>query len=135
MKLTNIKRIRTEDFDKDDYALINKLAFALNPLLEQITSAFNKGIDFDNLNQEVVSITVEVNASGVPKTLLQLNSHLKGKTQGLTCINASNLENDGTFPTGTPFITFTQSGSLITIQHITGIPADKRYNLTVISIG
>lgn len=135
MKLNDIKRIRTEDFPKDDYALINKLSFALNPFLEQISTIFNKNVDFDNLNREIIKVVVELNSSGVPKTQIQIKSTLKTKIRGFNVIRAENLENDGTFPTGAPFVTFNQTSELITIFHVTGLPADKRYNLTLESIG
>ena len=135
MKLNDIKRIRTEDFEQEDRDLIGKLAFALNPFLEQISAAFNKNIDFENLNQEVLAMTVEVDATGVPKTLTDLKSSLKSRVSGLQVIKAVNLEGDGTFLTSAPFITFTLVGNLIRVQHVTGLPANKRYNLTMISYG
>lgn len=135
MKLNDIKRLTTDDFPKDESALISKLAFALNPFLEQISTMFNKNIDFDNLNQEVITFTVEVDSVGLPKTLTDIRSTLKTKVRGITCIRAVNLENDGTYPISCPFITFTTLGSLIRVQQVSGIPANKRYSLTVITIG
>ena len=135
MKLNNIKRIRSEDFSQDDYELVSKLSFALNPFLEQISTIFNKNIDFDNLNQEVINLTVEVDANGSPKTQTQIKSNLKSKVRGMVCIRAQNLENDGTYPTNTPFITFNQASNLLTVLNVTGIPANKRYALTLIAIG
>lgn len=135
MRLNNIKRIIKEDFAQEDRVLIEKLAFALNPFLEQISMIFNKNIDFDNLNQEIINVTIELDANGVPKTTTQIRSTLKTKIRGIQVINAANLENDGTFPTAGPFITYSINGNLITIQHVTGIPANKRYNLSAILIG
>lgn len=135
MKLNDIKRLSTDDFPRDQAALVSKLAFALNPFLEQISTMFNKNIDFDNLNQEVINVTVELDSSGVPKTLTDIKSNLKTKVRGLVCIRAVNLENDGTFPTNAPFVSYTVLGNLTRIQHVTGIPANKRYTLTLISYG
>jgi len=135
MKLNDIKRLTTDDFPRDQAQLISKLAFALNPFLEQIGTMFNKNIDFDNLNQEVINVTIELDASGVPKTLTDIKSNLRTKVRGLHCIRATNLENDGTFPSGAPFVSYTVLGDLIRILHVTGIPANKRYTLTLVSIG
>lgn len=135
MRLNNVKRLAKEDFAPEDQALVEKLSFALNPLLDQLNNAFNKNIDFDNLNQELLTVDVEVNASGIPKILTEIKSNLKTKINGLCVIRAINLTNDGTYPSGCPFITFDTNGSIITIKHVTGIPANKKYRLLVISIG
>lgn len=124
-----------EDFESDDRALVQKLAFALNPFLEQISTIFNKNIDFDNLNREVLYITLEVDSAGIPKTQTVIKSSLKSRVKGFNVIKTDNLTNDGTFPTSGVQISFTSSGSLITINHVAGIPANKRYTLTVESIG
>ena len=135
MKLNNLKRIAKEEFPNDSQNIIEKLAFLLNPYLEQVNNAFNKNIDFDNLNQELLTIEVTLNANGVPLVQTEIKSNLKTKINGLQVIRALNLTNDGTFPTGAPFITFDLNGSTISIKHVTGIPANKKYQLTVISIG
>lgn len=135
MKLNNIKRLVKEDFSKDDRELIDKLSFALNPFLEQIGTIFNKNVDFDNLNQEIVNIPVEVDSLGVPKTQTVVKTTLKTKIKGAYIIRADNLENDGTFPSGAPFITYSFSGNIITVLHVTGLPANKRYSLNTVFIG
>jgi hypothetical protein len=135
MKLTDIKRLTTDDFPKDQAALVSRLAFALNPILEQLSAAFNKNIDFDNLNQEVINVTVEVDGTGTPKTLTDIKSNLRTRVRGLICIRAINLENDGTFPTTSPFVSFTTFGNLTRITNVLGLPPNKRYTLTLISIG
>lgn len=135
MKLNNIKRIIKEDFAKDDREFVDKLSFVLNPFLEQIANIFNKNIDFDNLNQEVITFTVDLDTNGLPKTQTQVKITLKTRIKGLVVINALNLTNDGTFPSGCPFITYSISGDLLTVQHVTGLPANKRYNLSAVVIG
>lgn len=133
-KVTNIKRLVKEDFEADDQELVDKLAFSLNPFLEQVSAAFNKGIDDDNLNQQSMFIEAELNANGVPKSPLQIKVDLKVRVKGTQVILAQNLT-DGTFPTGTPFITFTINNNLLTVQHIAGLPPDKKYRLSIILIG
>jgi len=106
MKVTNLKRLVVEDFESDDQEMITKVAFSYNPLIEQITQAFNGNIDFDNLNQEVLTFEVELDATGKPKADIELRSSLRGKPRGTVVIRAENLTLDGTFPTAVPFITF-----------------------------
>lgn len=134
MKITNIKRIVKEDFKAEDRELIDKLSFVLNPILEQLNNAFNKNIDFDNLNRELITFEVTLNAQGMPLSALEIKSSLKTKCKGLNIMSVTNLT-DSAYPTGAPFITFTLNGSNIQIQHITGLLANKKYRIVMESIG
>lgn len=131
--VTNLKRLKAEDFEDDYQSLVNQLALILNPFLEQIAAAFNHGIDFDNLNQEVITFTTKL-ASGVPVTKISAKSTLKTRLKGMTVISAVN-KTDGTFPTGAPFITYKLTTNGFDVLHITGIPDNKEYTFTVITKG
>lgn len=134
MKVTNLKRLAKEDFSQENQALVEKLAFAINPFLDQLNQALDKNIDFDNLNQSITTFKVRVNASGIPITPVQLKSSLKTNVQGIQVIRVDNIT-DSTNLSGAPFITFTRNSGLIYIQHITGLVANKDYNIAVILIG
>lgn len=135
--VNNIKRIVKEDFNEEDQELVDKLAFALNPFLEQVSAAFNKGIDDSNLRQQTTSIDVEVGSNGVPKTPLQIKINpelLRTRIIGTRVVLAQNLT-DSTFPTGTPFLTFNVVNNLINVLHVAGLPPDKKFRLSVILMG
>lgn len=134
MKIQSLKRIAEEDFDSKDRNLVRKLAFALNPALDQLNEALNKNIDFDNLNQSVVSFRTEVDASGVPKAPIQLASTLKTSVQGIQCIRIDNLT-DSSLLASAPFVNFTRNSGILTITQITGLLPNKQYNVVVILIG
>ena len=134
-RVTNLKRLVKEDFAPEEQDLIEKLSFSINPLTEQLTAAFNKGIDFENLNQQYSIIDVEFNNFGVPKITVELKYQLRTKLKGIYVIGAQNLT-DTTFPTGAPFITYAlKNNSILEILHVTGIPADKMYRLSMVLIG
>lgn len=132
MKINNVNRLRVEDFSSEDQELVSKLANTLNPFLEQIVNVFSKNIDFDNLNQEILTISVTTNTNGTPKTTTQIKTTLKNRVKGLICIRAIN---ETSFVNNQPFITFTQKDDLLTISHLTGLPEGKTFILTVIAIG
>lgn len=138
MKLSQLTRITEEDFAQEDLELIQKLARSLNPFLEQVSQAMSKNIDFDNLNQEVLTFTLKVDALGKPLTTSQIRHSLKTRPKGLVCVSARNLTNPTTYPTGTPFVSFSFSGSdysVLTINAISGLPANMDFELTLIVIG
>ena len=131
--VTNLKRLKAEDFEEDYQDLVNQLALILNPFLEQIAAAFNHGIDFDNLNQEVITFTTKL-VSGVPVTKVAAKSTLKTRLRGMTVISAVN-NTDNTFPIGAPFITYKLTSNGFEVLHITGIPDNKEFAFTVITKG
>lgn len=129
-KLANLKRILKEDFNKEDQDTIDKLAFVLNPFLEQISNAFNKNINIDNLSREISIINVQ-NALGVLNTSVQLKTNLNSKIVGITVIRADNLTDPTLYPTQTPFVSWTLNGKIITVLNVTGIQDDNKYQLTL----
>lgn len=133
-KVNNIKRLVKEDFPQQYQDLIDKVAFVYNPLAEQIIYAFNKNIDFDNLNQEFLTITVKVDGSGVPVNNSEIKTSLKTRVKGLEVIRADNTTDNATL-TGAPFIVFTVKNNIITISQVTGLVPDKDYSVGVIIYG
>ncbi len=134
-RIPDIKRIQKTDFEQKYQALIEKLSFPINSFFEQTRSALDHNIDFTNLNQEIITLDVVVDATGVPTTNTQYRSTLRTKVIGNTTINALNISGTAGFPTGQPFITFSQTDKLVTILNVTGLPANTRYRLIIISIG
>lgn len=135
-KLSATRRVVKEDYDKQFQPLIDKLAFTLNPLFDQLASAFNKGITIeDNLNMEVRDITVKVDANGVPTSNTSFKSLLKTKLKGMVVLRAINVTDGTVFPVGQPFINYAQNQDVISIQHVTGLQANQSYTLNVMTIG
>lgn len=135
MKVNNLKRIVVEEFSQEDQALVEKLSFSLNPMLDQLTTAFNKNIDFDNLNQEVVEFVTEVDNSGRPKVTTELKSGLRTRVRGYLVIRAQNENPNGPLPLSTPFISYAQNELGVRVLGVTGLPANNKFRLTVIAIG
>lgn len=129
-KITNQKRIVKEDFDAEYHDLIDKLSYAINPVIEQLASAFNKNITIENLSREIITVTVENKAGGDLKIPVQIKTGL-AKVQGIKVIRADNLTNITTYPVNAPFISWTLSTNIITVKKITGIQDDNKYNLTL----
>lgn len=134
-RIPDIKRIQKSDFEEKYQSLIEKLSFPINSFFEQTRSALDHNIDFTNLNQEIITVDVIVDVNGVPTTNIQYRSSLKTKVIGHAAINALNISGAAGFPTGQPFITFSQTDKLVTILNVTGLPANTKYRLIVLSIG
>jgi hypothetical protein len=134
-KVNNIKRLTKEGFDEEYHQLVDTLSYSLNPLIDQIVNAFNKNINFDNINQELVSIEATVNASGVPKSELNIKSALKTRINGCVVVNIVNLTNSTALLTGSPFINYDLATNGIIIKQITGLISDNKYRVSFVLIG
>jgi hypothetical protein len=124
------KRLVVEDFDQASQTMIGKLASILNPMVDQLNSGLHNNLDYNNLNQQIITFNVTVNTLGVPTSPLQLNSTINTPVQGMTVINAVN-NTDATPLVGAPFISFTRSTNVLYINQITGLAAGKGYSITV----
>lgn len=133
-KVDNIKTFQKEDFDPEYKQLIDTLAFSINPFMEQIVSAFSKNIDISNLTDIITDITLMVDASGIPTTPTSFkisdNTRSIRKVLGMSVINHENLT-DSTDVTSQPYITFSINKDLAIVNKVVGLPANKRFKLTV----
>jgi hypothetical protein len=140
-RVPDLRQIKKEDFDSKDQRLIEKLAFPINNFMQQVINVLKNGVDFNNLNQQVVTFTLSVDSTGKPVVPVQFQSSLNTKIQGLLCINAVNQSSTIRYPTALPLLSFGLNGNTVSITNVAGlgIPAGQtnsdRYTLTVLVIG
>jgi hypothetical protein len=134
MKISGFKRIVKEDFDDKDQPLIEKLATIFNLFQEQVYYAFNNNISIaDNINALTYTFKTKVTSTGVPTINGQVKYTLKTRPKGCTVINVRSL--DGSLLSGGPFVTYAINGDILTITQITGLLANKEYEVTVVFFG
>ncbi len=140
-RVPDLRMIKKEDYDSKDQGLIDKLAFPINNFMQQVITVLKHGVDFSNLNQQIITFSASVDATGKPTTTLQLKSSLSTKVVGIVCISAVNTTATTRFPASSPFVSFTLNTNLITITNIAGlgIPTGQTnsdtYTFTVLAIG
>lgn len=133
-KLKSYKRIITSDFEKDDQEMIEQLGRSVNDAFNEVYYCLNGRVDLtNNLFCTVALVDVIVDASGNPtsRTTFSLNS-----TQtviGCAVIQAINQTNSAIYPTGAPFISFTQLDQALLINNITGLQPNMRYTLRIVA--
>jgi hypothetical protein len=127
---------------KTDYAaeysdLLENLAITFNLDGENVYNALTNSLTIaDNMLSVVTDVTVSVNANGIPKSLTQISlNNVINQIEAVQVGYASNTTSNTTYPTGAPFISFTQSQNLITINHITGLTPNDNWSLHVIIYG
>lgn len=135
MKLNALKRIITEDFAKDDQALVQKLSLILNPIVDQLVIIFDKRLDYVNLNRQLKVLTIKVGDTGTPITATQIKSELKTKAIGINCLRVVNTKAPQTYVPAAPFISFSEDTGIVTIENVKGLTANIEYSLTLEILG
>lgn len=140
-RVPDLRLLKKEDFDGKDQKLIDQLAFPINNFMQQVVNVLKNGIDYSNLNQQIVTFTISVDANGAPVSPVAFKNTLSTKVIGMVCISAINVSSTLRSPNATPFMTFTSNGNLISITNIAGvgIPANQTnsdtYTFTILTIG
>ena len=132
-----LKRLIVEDFPQEYSNLVSKLAYTLNPALEEIAQVLNGQIDFSNLVNNIKTFEVTVDGNGDPTSKTVISTNTNRRIQGLQVIYAENLTDTTKNPTSTPFITFelnSNDPSLIEVKNVTGLQADDEYRLRAIVV-
>lgn len=135
MKMGSFKRIISNDYPAETQPLVEQLGSSLNDSIEQIFFALSNRLTFeDNFLATIKEVEVTVGATGVPlnrTTILLSNNNV---VKGVLVVGAVNKSNSAVFPTGTPFISFTQSGTSLSIDNITNLQANNRYLVRLIAL-
>lgn len=136
MKVDNVRKIITEDFPRKDQETVSKLAESLNHFMDHITAILTHRIDFKNLNQEIITIKVTVDGSGVPTKSTPFSTTYISRARGAIVISAINNTTASNIPTATPFLTFVPTATnLYKLNYVSGLQAGDEYQLTVLLIG
>lgn len=133
--MNSYSRIISNDFDSEDQPLIEKLSGQINGGFDPIYSALSNRLTFeDNFLSSVRDIEVTVGADGKPtnRTSFALGNNLP--VRGTLVLNVINRSNAAAYPTGAPFVTFTQNANLLFIDHITGLVPNNRYSIRILAL-
>ena len=134
MKLPAYKRIYYTDFPQEDQEIIEQLSYTINNGFEGVYNALNNGLSLeDNLDVSVKDVLITVDATGIPTSPTSYTVTNSNPIDGTQVIRALNQTNSTVFPTGGIFISYTQSGNKVTINNITGLPANNQFSVRIIS--
>ena len=133
MKIGTFKRIILEDYPSDERSMVGKLGYSLNTYTDDVSTLLTKNINItDNLNWTLTSLTVTVDSSGVPTSQTKLQTNLTTPCGGVQVVKVVNNTTASGYPTGTPFISFTEQNNTLTITNITNLLANNKYTLSII---
>ena len=131
MKIQIPKKIRTEDFDSESQDMVSKIGEVYNTFADEVYQALDGRLDSENLAIQIVTISVVIDAAGKVKNPPQIKLDLGARVRGTTVINAVNQVNPTIYPTTHPFISFTATSTLLTINAVSGLQPGSQYLLTI----
>lgn len=136
MRLPSFKRLVKNDFDEDDKPFVEKFSYFFNNGVEALYNVLNKNVSLkDNILGVVKDVTVTVDSTGKPTNSTSFPLDISNKIIGLNVLRVDNNTNASGYPTGGVFVSWTQDGKNIFINHITGLVANNSYNVRVIVYG
>lgn len=122
----------TGDFKDEEKGLVGKIGRIINSFQEEVYNLSSKNITIsDNLDQEVKILTATVDSAGNPTTNISFKNNLKNKIQGCQVIRAIG----SVYPNGHPFISYSETSGIVTINNIKGLPANTQFQLVILLIG
>jgi len=133
-KLATYKRIITSDFDQKDKKLVEQIAFSINDGFNALYGAVDGKLALtSNIFCTVKDVEVIVNASGIPTNSASFMLDKTGQVLGTQVLYAANQVNSAVYPTAQPFISYTQNGTSVIINHISGLQANQRYIVRIVA--
>jgi hypothetical protein len=131
-KVPDLKRITVEDFPQENQALVSKLAFPINSFMEQVRALFNKSIDFDNLAQEIVTISFTTGSNSLPLGSIQFKTTVR-RARGILAISGR-ITNSNAFIQQMPFVNYSQNENIVSIGLISGLQPETKYEFNLLII-
>lgn len=133
-KLATYKRLITSDFKEENQELIEQLAFPINDGFNALYSSVNGRIDLrSNVFCTVKDVEIIVNSTGSPINKTSFVLDKTGQVIGCQVILVTNQTNSNIYPLSQPFISFTQNGTSVIINNITGLQVNNTYTVRIVA--
>lgn len=136
MKISSFRRLFKGDYPKEEQGLVERMSQTINSGIEVLYNALNKNISMvDNFYGTYKEISYLPTSAGTPETSSGFQIDFNGRVLGLQVIRVDNVTNPNAFPTGGVFASFSQNGTQVDINHITGLIAGNSYKIRVFAYG
>lgn len=134
--LASFKRLYKQDFQPQYQSLIDQLSYYINTNEEQLFQTLNNNVNLaNNIYCIVQNLTITVGSTGIPTSTVSFQNTLATSIIGTVVLNAVSTSGSNIYPTGGIFCSFTQNGTTVTINNITGLPSGQSFTLTLVAFG
>jgi len=130
-KIDNVKRLTVETFQEDHQDTVSKIAQIYNYFVEQVTNTINGKIQIDNLDRQIIEITLSVDSTGKPIGNNKFAS--ESGLRGSKIVRVINTTSRGKYVSQCPFLTFspTDLPTVYTIENVAGLAPNDKYQLLI----
>lgn len=136
MKLPSFKRLIKTDFPQESQDLVEQLGNSLNTGVELLYQALSKRLTItDNFQASEKDVVLSVGPTGTPRTDTFVNVDFGAAARTVFVGKAENLSFPGTYPTGTPFVSWTNTTNGIQITNVTNLQPANNYRLRLVIFG
>ena len=130
-KLSDIRRIIPEDYDKESQKVVEGIAGSYNEFADEIYQVVNGQLDFDNLARAKVSIDISFDSAGKPIGNSTISTNLSYVSM-IHIGKAQNITNSAVKFTQAPYIDWTLQGTgVVKINYGIGFVAGSKYRLVL----
>lgn len=134
-KLNSYSRIISNDYDSEQQPLVEKLSGQINGGFDPVYSALSNRLTFEeNFLCTVREVEITVGANGIPLTRTSFVLNNTNPVRGAIVLGMTNKTNAAGFPTGAPFVSTSQNGNVLFIDHVTGLLPNNRYSIRILAI-
>lgn len=134
-KLPSYRRVIEQDYPTQYQDLVRQLSVTLNYGFDSLYQLLNGKLTFaDNMDSTTKTISVQVDASGIPTTNTVITKSSTTTITGLIVAKAVNTTNPTTYPSGGVFINYTETPTTLVITHITGLQTNNTYDITLVTV-
>ena len=133
-RVPDLKRLTAEDFPSEQQPLVSKIGFIINSFHEQVRSVLNRNIDFENLSQELQTLSFTTDSTSQPLSQLSFRSNIANRVQGILPIRVIITSSNTQSAVNLPVITWSQDVNIVTITNISGLAAETTYQITLLTL-
>jgi hypothetical protein len=135
MKLPSLKRLFKRDFRPEYAEIVDAMSDIMNSNLEVVYEALNRKLTFtDNITSVIRELQVNTDQNGKITNPASFTLDNFFFIEGLIVVKVTNLTNSVGYPNGGVFASYDQAGKVITVNNITGLPANSRLLIKIITL-
>ena len=136
MKLPTFKRLKSQDYPGEQQPIVEQLSFALNNGIEVLYEAMNKKLSIkDNFLASERDVELRVGPTGNVLNTVFINVDFGQQVRTVIVGKVENLTNPSSYPSSSPFISWTNTQNGIQILNVTGLTSGNNYRFRVLLFG
>lgn len=134
-RIPTTKRFILEDFPKEVRKWFDKFLGGINDFILNVNNALNNNLTFsENMSAQLSTVKIQTDGSGDLFGTYSFKNNLKGNAAGVWIVRIQDLAANPEAVDNGVCVDWSNGDGQIVINNVTGLTADKEYNITFIAI-